>query len=338
LVACVAAIATLAILLQKAEWTQCRELEWTFLPVPRFDPMASAAAFAHTTILRTPTDIPKIMWSYWVSDTPSTLNQACIATWRWFNPEFAVIPLTRSTLGRYLPDLARRLPSLTWIDSPARESDVVRMHLMAAFGGVWMDGTILALGPHPLKALMGTNKHKFLGYMGSPGRRLYWESWCFAAVKGEPFVAKLKDMFMATGNFPSIAAFLNHIRFGLGFTILSECAFTPNYLLIYVCAQYVYNRALTPTEKAAVHLIQLTREGEHNLRPRLNMASTMRPLVERCKQAHEGPQPPPPSFIKLCGGDRKLLTRQALDATLAMMLPPGMPFTASVRVRGKTPA
>ena len=197
---------------------------------------------------------PKILWTYWITDDDPALNRACRASWKWFNPEFEIRDVRRSTLKHYLPELAKLLPTLTWIDCPAKESDIVRVHLIEQYGGVWIDTTTLCYGPLPFKAHLHNPDYTFVGFKSTwLAGLLNIENWCFAATPNHVFVSRWREMLMRATDMGTIDAYLDHIRWKLKFR--SPIHETP-YCLMHLCGLYVYKRRLTPEQRASMLVLE----------------------------------------------------------------------------------
>lgn len=100
--------------------------------------------------------VPPIIWMWWEQGwkTAPTLCQVCADSWANMNPD-VVRKIDRSHLATLLPHLSlpERLP-------PTQRSDLVRLELLNAYGGVWVDSTLFCTGPIMpwLKSLQG-EKH-----------------------------------------------------------------------------------------------------------------------------------------------------------------------------------
>ncbi len=94
--------------------------------------------------------LPKIIWLFWHSglkDAPEVVRRS-LTTWQHFNPDHEVrfldLAEAEAVLGVDLQALFERLTvDLGW----AGKSDLIRMMLLAKFGGVWADATTFCLKP-----------------------------------------------------------------------------------------------------------------------------------------------------------------------------------------------
>ena len=272
----------------------------------------------------TPSRIPKILWTYWITDDDPVLNRACRASWKWFNPEFEIRDVRRSTLAKYLPDLAKLLPTLTWIDCPAKESDIVRVHLIERYGGVWIDTTTLCYGPLPLKAHFENSAYSFVGYKSTwVAGVLNLENWCFAAIPNHVFVSQWRQMLMWTTDFGTIDAHLHHIRRKLRF---NPGHHDSQYFLMHLCAHYLYRRKLTPDQRASMLLL----EGFDGFNGPLTWGwpLTQAHAIHAIAAAKSRSANPGPGMLKITGGIRKYLMPN-LDGLLKKALPRELVATAA---------
>lgn len=94
--------------------------------------------------------LPKIIWIFWHSGlegAPDVVHRS-LTTWQHFNPDHEVRFLTlvdaETVLGVDLEALFAKLTvDMGW----AGKSDMIRMMLLAKFGGVWADATTFCLKP-----------------------------------------------------------------------------------------------------------------------------------------------------------------------------------------------
>jgi len=178
--------------------------------------------------------IPPIIWTYWNSEEIPEVVQMCIESWRQQNPTYEVRVLTPANLADYIDvDVG----SLSFIDSPAREADAVRLLVLEQFGGVWSDATVLATQPYsfPLQS-------EFVGYFmqsfTTDERFPVLEGWFFATVPHGDFIRQWKKAFFMLEDFDSVDEALEYVRKSTDLQKING----PNYLFINVAAQYVMQR------------------------------------------------------------------------------------------------
>lgn len=93
----------------------------------------------------------KIIWQFWqqgIDDNTPKLVRACFSSVQKFRGEYEVIILSKELLNDYI-----ELPDFVWekfgtggFDFP-KIANLVRLHLLSAYGGVWLDATIYLTAP-----------------------------------------------------------------------------------------------------------------------------------------------------------------------------------------------
>lgn len=158
-------------------------------------------------------DIPKVIWTYWQAEPAPAFIQACIANWRRSAPDHEVRLLNHNQLMQWLPALRADFDAL----SAARQSDWLRLQLLARHGGVWMDAsTLLSRDLDWLHELHARRQAQYVGfYLERDTRqpeRPAIETWFMASVPGGSFVTALTTAFDrmrdedAEARLPSVAA------------------------------------------------------------------------------------------------------------------------------------
>lgn len=190
--------------------------------------------------------IPKILWTYWKDDTIPPVVKKCIESWRTQNPDFQIKVVHGKQLREYLPNLD--LASLRWNDSPARESDIVRVNLLAKYGGYWCDASTLMTAPLAFDVEPQT---EFIGYWleGFTTNKDYpvIESWFFGTVAGGKFINAWRDAFMALSECENVDRCVERaVVAGVDLQNISDSL--KNYLYIHVAAQYALQKVMTVNE------------------------------------------------------------------------------------------
>lgn len=182
--------------------------------------------------------IPKVIWTTWDSDDIPLLVTKCIDSWRFHNPDHKINIVTPSNMNRFLPGFNPKR-EFRHLDSPARESDLIRLNLLSKYGGIWMDSSIICNKPLKwMHDLIGDRE--FFGYyiesFTTNKRYPVIESWCFACKVNCKFMSDWKNAFMQINDFESVEEYVKHAK-GLGVDIQNIS--TPEYLAVHVAAQYV---------------------------------------------------------------------------------------------------
>lgn len=221
---------------------------------------------------------PAIIWTYWNSTQLPALVRKCIASWQRHHPQHDVRVVTSDTLAMYMDTAPIRVP---WNDSPAREADIVRLHILAAHGGIWADATVYVHEPFPFVGIPVDFGGYYLGSVRTDSGHVFpaLETWCFATPPGGAFITAWRDAFMHAGGKGSIADRANAIlKAGVAVGSVKNML---NYLFIYVAAQYVFQRVL-PANFHTEHMFLLdAAQGpvkyavENNWEPRASVAALM---------------------------------------------------------------
>jgi hypothetical protein len=188
---------------------------------------------------------PCIIWTYWNQDEIPQLIKKCIASWRRYHPNHEVRVLHPKNLSQYMDTSKIRVP---WNDSPAREADIIRLHVLAEHGGLWSDASVLLFGPFPI-----ANQAKdFCGYFikhvqASDGTQYpAIEIWGFATQKAGTFITKWRDAFMTAGGASKSIDERADAIMAEGVS-LGDIYGMRNYLFGNVTAQFVLQKKLPPT-------------------------------------------------------------------------------------------
>lgn len=149
--------------------------------MPGRDPTRSSAASGHEAPL------PRVIWLLWLQgwDVAPELVRACAETWRRHNPGWTVRLLDRASLADVLPDMIpdgafAALAGKTL--EPEAMSDVIRIELLARYGGVWADATTYCL--EPLDDWLAPRMTAGFFAFARPAADRMLSSWFLAAVQG----------------------------------------------------------------------------------------------------------------------------------------------------------
>ncbi len=136
--------------------------------------------------------LPRIVWTYWDTLPAPAIIDRCLANWRRFAPDHEIRLLDKASAARWLPaaidaQAFGRLP-------PYRQADWLRLQLLHAHGGLWIDGSTLLAKDlawvHRLHEAMGGGVVGFYieRYTSEPALPML-ENWFIAAPPGDAFVA-----------------------------------------------------------------------------------------------------------------------------------------------------
>lgn len=84
--------------------------------------------------------VPKIIWTYWDNNKLPDIPRLCQANWRKFAPNYDIKLIHKNTVHKYinLPKDWEKLPKY-------RQADIIRLKLLAIYGGIWVDASIFLL-------------------------------------------------------------------------------------------------------------------------------------------------------------------------------------------------
>jgi len=186
--------------------------------------------------------IPKQIWTYWNSDELTPVVTKCINSWKKYNPEYTVNVVTPSNLRQYIDFDVK---SIKFNDSPARESDIIRLNILAKYGGVWCDASTLMTRPFDF---MTNSNHEFVGYYvdhyNTNHKYPCIEGWFFATVPNGKLATKWRDSFMSIANFDSVNAYLDDLK-KKGVDFQKHPPHALDYLAIHLSAQDAMQKGMT---------------------------------------------------------------------------------------------
>ncbi|MCQ2137437.1 MAG: capsular polysaccharide synthesis protein [Bacteroidales bacterium] len=151
----------------------------------------------------------KIIWQYWAQgfDNLPTVVQDCLASVDRFHGEYEVIRLSDSNLGDYI-DIPDYIGQKRDKMSVAHFSDILRVLLLNAYGGIWMDATIMLTGPVP-KEYLQYDFFAFQRDQDEPNKK-YWRNtyaYYFGWAKG--FRVNLLSSFISSARGAEIVSSLS---------------------------------------------------------------------------------------------------------------------------------
>lgn len=135
--------------------------------------------------------IPRRLWLLWYqgqSEAPLVVRR-CIASWVQQHPHWEVTILDRNNLSDFvslgIPEAALAKLSLS------HRSDLIRLHLLAQYGGVWADATTYCMCPLDTWLDACTTSGSFAFHQLAPDR--LFASWFLAAEPHCPLVVTLQE-------------------------------------------------------------------------------------------------------------------------------------------------
>jgi Mannosyltransferase OCH1 and related enzymes len=131
--------------------------------------------------------LPKKIWFLWLQgfDDMPYLVQKCWASWQRHNPDWEIIFLDKNNIYEYI-DVQSIIEDRNTSIYAASRSDIIRINLLAKYGGIWVDATCFCQQP------LDNWLHKYLeqGFFAfhRPGYDRMFSSWFLAAYENNPLV------------------------------------------------------------------------------------------------------------------------------------------------------
>jgi len=182
-----------------------------------------------------PSVIPKIIWSFWDSDEIPDFITKCTDSWKEFNPDWKINMITKNSLKDYVgEEEANNIINWKFNDSPQRFSDLVRLSVIAKFGGLWLDASIVCF--KSFDWIYEEKSDSIVFSIKELSTDPTIESWFIAAVPENPYVVAWNNEFRGIDQYSSINEYIEKSG-----TNQDAIAYNVNYLVIYLCARKVYH-------------------------------------------------------------------------------------------------
>jgi hypothetical protein len=207
--------------------------------------------------------IPKVIYTFWDNVPLPPFVQKCINTWKYHNPLYKVVVITKNDLAKY--KISQNI--INWFPYPQTLSDFVRLTVLSVNGGVWCDASIMMT--QSLDWIHETKK-EFVGFYrktaASSKKSVFpvIESWFFACTPRNSFAQKWLHEFSRTLHFPSLGDYVNDCVTNENIDIQKIDLLSPlrednlgrtyrevGYLAVYVSAQVVIQSLMKPSELTA---------------------------------------------------------------------------------------
>lgn len=207
----------------------------SFLPPPA-ESIGHAQPFAEQQVR-----IPQRIWTYWNHAHPDKFVLQCIQSWHHQCPDYEVLLVHPGNLDSYVP--AAQLPPQFAQLHPTKQSDWLRLFLVANQGGYWLDAsTLLTQSLNWMSASTGCNAH-FVGfYLEKFTQDMQFpviESWAFGATAQSAFMNAWQKEFHYALIEQGTEAYLRDLQMRPDWPALKQGIRDPHYLLIHITAQKV---------------------------------------------------------------------------------------------------
>lgn len=181
--------------------------------------------------------IPSDIYTYWHSEKIPNTVKKCIQSWRKHCPGYTIHIINKKNIDTYALGIKLN-PHIT---SEAFFSDMIRLHVLAERGGIWMDASVyLNKSLDWVHGYQSSTKCEFIGYDQKPYNNYSKvESWFFACIKNSRFVNDWKTEFFSIQNYKSIPDYIKEIEsHGIDLNHLSN----KEYLSVYVSSNKLLQR------------------------------------------------------------------------------------------------
>lgn len=217
-------------------------------------------------------DIPKIIWTFWDSPSPSPLIEICFGQIRKMLPEYEFRILNKTNAYTYLPDLPPLRKDISFINF----TDIVRLKILKQYGGIYLDAsTLLTEDFSWLTHLKNNTQPEFVGffsdYFTTDLNFPLVETWFLATPAGTRFISAWADEFELCYTSAEPHRYFDKEKQHSGFTHKIDEKLS-EYLIAYLAAAKVmrasqnYRLALYPSSKTA-HLYTFGKDLKpHNFR------------------------------------------------------------------------
>jgi len=247
-------------------------------------------------------EIPKTIWTFWDSDDLPNFVSKSIDSWRRHSPDFTINVVTPSKFTEYFT--TDEIKVINEAESGPRKSDYVRLFILADKGGIWSDASMVAT--KSLDWVIDDQKSKGFEFFGydreySTTRPEYpaLESWFFACIPKCDFVKKWRDEFLRMLSFATPVEYVKDLKSkGVDFQRIPM----PEYLAVYLSAQHVMQKQMTPEEiKQKLRIIK-SDDGpfRHSITNDWDPAKAMRSLCDQRTSEL-------PDLIKIYGNERRAM-------------------------------
>lgn len=248
-------------------------------------------------LLQTP-GIPKVIWTYWNQVQPDAFVCECIQSWRQQCPDYEVRLVHPGNVDDYVQ--GGDLPEPFLALHPTKQSDWMRLYLVARHGGFWLDASTLLTQSLDWMHAQLPQAVEFTGFYLEKFTQdpLFpvIESWAFGALPGASFIVAWQKEFHRALIEEGSTAYLQRLQSLPNWAALQQGIRDPQYLLIHITAQQVLRQqggasmALFKAEDTAYYY-------HHSLRWKWYLLYPMLCLADAPKLSAP--------IIKLRGGERR---------------------------------
>lgn len=179
--------------------------------------------------LKKTSKIPNVIYTYWNTPIIPFTVQACINSWKKYNPSYTIHIINEKTLHKYCPELV----NITTI-TQQRLSDFIRLYLLQKYGGFWLDSCIyLNQSLDWVHGYQHAEQSEFVGYKLQSfmtTKTPVIESWFLASIPKSYFITNWKNEFFKLNTFSTVTEYVDQLRKTVDFQNIDD----PYYLTIHV--------------------------------------------------------------------------------------------------------
>lgn len=177
--------------------------------------------------------IPKKIWTFWDGELTETIK-LCIDSWRKHNSDYEIVILNKENIDKYLPDFDFK--NLKHADDIRHFSDIIRLHIIEKYGGIWSDASIICYDSYDW--ILDIQQEKQIDFVG------YWinndipyspviENWFFATAPNSTMITDWKNELMESQNYDNRDDYINYLLDNCN----AEKVNGPSYLWMHVAMQ-----------------------------------------------------------------------------------------------------
>lgn len=189
-------------------------------------------------------EIPKKIWAYWDTGSMPLSIQCCLDSWAQYCKGYEVIIVNNENIGNYI----NFIPDEVWALTVQKRSDWMRLELLNAHGGIWLDaGIVLTRSLDWVIDEQKRTQADFVGfYLDNFTTHKHYpvvESWFMAAPIGSAFIQKARDEFLNEIVLKDSKAYIQQLVDKGIYGDLRQNIDSPEYLIIHVAMQKVIQSA-----------------------------------------------------------------------------------------------
>ena len=141
--------------------------------------------------------LPKIIWWSWLqgeNEAPE-LAKVCLESLRRNFPDYKIVIVTNDNLDNYvkLPQTILDKFNAGWIKG-AHFADIIRLNLLAKYGGVWIDATVFCTDNSLMKIIEKNDMFVYQNLFSQNKGLIKMSNWLIASKKGNPYIVESAEI------------------------------------------------------------------------------------------------------------------------------------------------